>query len=219
MSSLDQLTKKNQEFIHIATNQLIADGKTDSDIKTILEENLPIIIEAQKRGETARHLLGAPTVWAAGFSRPQTEQGAPIEKNTNPYLMWLDMVLLLTGVMALINIVAELFGQTAPQTRLVSFLSLVLLGGGALYANYYFIYRHLGKPRHERPKTTKSLLWLVGSMGLWVILSSLTALLPDRLNPIVPVYVLAVLGAIAFAARFYLKRKYNIQSAMATTGK
>lgn len=45
---LQQLTK-NQEFIHIATNQLIKDGKTDEDIKTLLEEVIPTILENQKK--------------------------------------------------------------------------------------------------------------------------------------------------------------------------
>lgn len=46
---LTKLTKKNQEFIHIATNQLIQDGKSDDEIKTILEEVLPTIVENQKK--------------------------------------------------------------------------------------------------------------------------------------------------------------------------
>lgn len=50
---LTKLTKKNQEFIHIATNQLIQDGKSDDEIKTILEEVLPTIVENQKKGLTA----------------------------------------------------------------------------------------------------------------------------------------------------------------------
>ena len=33
---IQKLTKKNQEFIHIATNQLIKDGKSDQEIKDIL---------------------------------------------------------------------------------------------------------------------------------------------------------------------------------------
>ena len=33
---LQNLTKKNQEFIHIATHQLIQDGKSDAEIKIIL---------------------------------------------------------------------------------------------------------------------------------------------------------------------------------------
>ena len=54
---LTKLTKKNQEFIHIATNQLIQDGKSDDEIKTILEEVLPTIVENQKKGLTALALF------------------------------------------------------------------------------------------------------------------------------------------------------------------
>ena len=70
---LTNLTKKNQEFIHIATNQLIEDGKSDEEIQAILEEVLPTIIENQKKGLTARALLGAPTVWAASFTEKASE--------------------------------------------------------------------------------------------------------------------------------------------------
>lgn len=48
-TEINGLTKKNQEFIHIATNQLIKDGKSDSEIKELLEEILPTIIENQKK--------------------------------------------------------------------------------------------------------------------------------------------------------------------------
>ena len=47
MSQIDlqKLTKKNQEFIHIATQQFIKDGKTDAEIKAIFEEVIPKILE------------------------------------------------------------------------------------------------------------------------------------------------------------------------------
>ena len=38
---IQKLTKKNQEFIHIATNQLIKDGKSDQEIKDILGDIIP----------------------------------------------------------------------------------------------------------------------------------------------------------------------------------
>ena len=59
---IQKLTKKNQEFIHIATNQLIKDGKSDQEIKDILGNVIPELIENQKKGITGRGLLGAPTV-------------------------------------------------------------------------------------------------------------------------------------------------------------
>ena len=54
--SLDKLSKKNKEFIHIATNQLLQDGKSDQEIQTILEGILPEILENQTKGITARGL-------------------------------------------------------------------------------------------------------------------------------------------------------------------
>ena len=42
---IQKLTKKNQEFIHIATNQLIKDGKSDQEIKDILGNVIPELIE------------------------------------------------------------------------------------------------------------------------------------------------------------------------------
>ncbi len=65
MSQIDlqKLTKKNQEFIHIATQQFIKDGKTDAEIKAIFEEVIPQILEEQAKGTTARSLYGAPTHW------------------------------------------------------------------------------------------------------------------------------------------------------------
>lgn len=82
---LTNLTKKNQEFIHIATNQLIQDGKSDDEIKAILEEVLPTIVENQKKGLTARALFGAPTVWAASFTEKASDKKAEqTAKNDNP---------------------------------------------------------------------------------------------------------------------------------------
>ena len=47
---IQKLTKKNQEFIHIATNQLIKDGKSDQEIKDILSNVIPELIKNQKKG-------------------------------------------------------------------------------------------------------------------------------------------------------------------------
>ena len=92
MSQIDlqKLTKKNQEFIHIATQQFIKDGKTDAEIKTIFEEVIPQILEEQAKGTTARSLYGAPTHWAHSFTiKEQYEKEHPKE-NDDPKLMIMD---------------------------------------------------------------------------------------------------------------------------------
>ena len=65
MSQIDlkELTKKNQEFIHIATQQFLKDGKTDAEIKAILEEVIPHILEEQPKGVTARSIYGEPNAF------------------------------------------------------------------------------------------------------------------------------------------------------------
>lgn len=113
---LQELTKKNQEFIHTATNKLIQDGKSDEDIKLILEEAIPAILENQKKGVTARNLLGTPTAWAASFSQDPSQRAAETDKNTNPWLMWLDTSLLFIGIVALLNGIMTFFNTNATVT-------------------------------------------------------------------------------------------------------
>ena len=188
---LTNLTKKNQEFIHIATNQLIEDGKSDEEIQAILEEVLPTIIENQKKGLTARALLGAPTVWAASFTEKASDAKANQEKkNDNPWLMWLDTSLLFIGIVALLNALMGFFNSATTSSGLFSLLALGFGGGAAMYATYHFIYRFAGKPKSERPGWKKTFLVLGLAMLGWVLLYTATAFLPAVLNPQLPPIVM-----------------------------
>ena len=136
---IQKLTKKNQEFIHIATNQLIKDGKSDQEIKDILGNVIPELIENQKKGITGRGLLGAPTVWAASFSpekhqKPETDKPnkeVP-ETDKTPWKMWLDTSLFLLAIVAIMN---AIFGFSGTQTSygLTTLLSVSFIGGLAMY--------------------------------------------------------------------------------------
>ena len=186
---IQKLTKKNQEFIHIATNQLIKDGKSDQEIKDILGDIIPELIENQKKGITGRGLLGAPTVWAASFSpekHQQPEIGKPSkeipETDKTPWKMWLDTSLFLLAIVAIMN---AIFGFSGTQTSygLTTLLSVSFIGGLAMYTPYHYIYRHNNKPKEERPKWWFSMTIITLSFIAWFALFSLTALLPSYLNP------------------------------------
>lgn len=212
---LTNLTKKNQEFIHIATNQLIEDGKSDEEIQAILEEVLPTIIENQKKGLTARALLGAPTVWAASFTEKAFDAKANQEKkNDNPWLMWLDTSLLFIGIVALLNALMGFFNSATTSSGLFSLLALGFGGGAAMYATYHFIYRFAGKPKSERPGWKKTFLVLGLAMLGWVLLYTATAFLPAVLNPQLPPIVMLIIGAVSLVGRYFLQKKYNILNAM-----
>lgn len=213
---LNNLTHKNQEFIHIATKQLIQDGKSDTEIKTILADILPSIEENQKNGIPARSFLGAPTTWAAQFTKTEEEEkiAAQEAKNTNPWLMWMDASLFWFGFLGLITGFLT-FSDSKHQSYGLLTLIVVGLGGGAfLYATYHYIYRHMGKEKTQRPSLWKS----IGILGLlmigWLALFGITAFLPAAINPQLPPFLLIILGAVAFAVRYYFKKKYNILSAM-----
>lgn len=212
---LTNLTKKNQEFIHIATNQLIEDGKSDEEIQAILEEVLPTIIENQKKGLTARTLLGAPTVWVASFTEKASDAKANQEKkNDNPWLMWLDTSLLFIGIVALLNALMGFFNSATTSSGLFSLLALGFGGGAAMYATYHFIYRFAGKPKSERPGWKKTFLVLGLAMLGWVLLYTATAFLPAVLNPQLPPIVMLIIGAVSLVGRYFLQKKYNILNAM-----
>lgn len=213
-TSLSQLTKKNQEFIHIATNQFIQDGLQDEQIKAILEGNLPEILEKQKAGIPARSFLGAPTVWASSFSAQETADEQEKPKNTNPWLMWLDSVLFFLAIIALVSGAMNLINNQAPTYGVISLLALSLGGGAVMYALYYYMYRHANKPKDQRPKLLKSIGFITLSMLAWMVLFTLTGLLPVAINPALPALASLVIGAVAFAIRYYLKKKYNIENAM-----
>ena len=211
-TELNDLTKKNQEFIHIATNQLIKDGKTDNEIKEILEEILPTIIEKQKTGVTARNLYGAPSEWAASKSLSEREKKNQVEYNENPWLMWLDSSLFMLAIIAGINGLMNLLGQGAQY----GFFTLLVIGfgvGAGMYFMYHFVYRQQIKTG-QRPKLLKAILFLGLATLAWSLVFLLAALIPVSLNPILPPVVTILIGAAAFGARYLLKKKYNIRNAM-----
>ena len=218
---IQKLTKKNQEFIHIATNQLIKDGKSDQEIKDILSDVIPELIKNQKKGITGRGFLGAPTVWAASSSPEKHQQavsGKPSkeipETDKTPWKMWLDTSLFLLSIVAIMN---AIFGFSGTQTSygLTTLLSVSFIGGLAMYTPYHYIYRHNNKPKEERPKWWFSMTIITLSFIAWFALFSLTALLPTYLNPGLSPIVTLIIGVIAGVAKYFFKHHYNVQSTYA----
>ena len=220
MSQIDlqKLTKKNQEFIHIATQQFLKDGKTDAEIKAVFEEVIPKILEEQAKGTTARSLYGAPTHWAHSFTvKEQYEKEHPKE-NDDPKLMIMDSALFITSLFALVSALTTFFStDQAIGYGLITLLLVGLVGGLAFYLMYYFVYQYYGPDtdRSQRPPFWKSLLVMLATMFAWVFILFLSNFLPQAINISLPPLVLMVIGGALLALRFYLKKRFNIKSASA----
>ncbi|MBP2623988.1 DUF1129 domain-containing protein [Streptococcus oricebi] len=214
--SLDQLSKKNQEFIRIATHQLIKDGKTDEEVKALLEDIIPEILENQPKGITARSLYGAPSSWASNLTKSQEEAAKHPKENDKPLVMWADASLFVLGFFAAIN-GATGFSSNAPAVYgLTTLIVASLTGGLAFYAMYHYVYRFYGADQKssKRPPLLKSFLVIGAATLLWAASFSLTMFLPPVLNLRLPNLVVLIIGLIALALHFYLKKKYNIKSTM-----
>jgi uncharacterized membrane-anchored protein len=105
---IEQLTAKNSEYIHVVTRELVKIGKSDDEIKAILSDILPKIVEAQAQRVLAKDILGTPseftaqyTTAVAGAKSSQTTTNK--NDNETPILMWLDSSLLMLGILAVVN--------------------------------------------------------------------------------------------------------------------
>ncbi|WP_148880714.1 DUF1129 domain-containing protein [Streptococcus sp. Marseille-P7376] len=213
--SLDKLSKKNKEFIHIATHQLLKDGKSDQEIKTILEEIIPEILENQTKGITARGLYGAPTTWASSLTEKERYDAEHPKENDDPKWMMLDSVLFIFGFFTVLTSIVNLASSQPSVYGMTTLVFGSLVGGLAFYALYNFIYRFYGPntERSQRPHLLKSILIMVGAIALWTLSIVGSSLLPDFLNPHFSNIVVAIIGGITLALRFYLKKRFNIKSA------
>lgn len=211
---IEALTAKNSEYIHSVTKQLMLAGKTDEEVKTILNEILPKIIEAQKNGVLARKLLGSPTEFVEKYApqKTQAKGAASANDNDKPVLMWLDTALLFFGFIALVSGVLSIFDPKSQIYGLTLMVIMAALGSLVLYLFYRFYY---AQEPGKRRWTVKRILISVGVVIAWAVLSSMSALLPTALNPLLNGYVTAVIGAIALGAKFLLKRKFHIRSPFA----
>ncbi|QPS70924.1 DUF1129 domain-containing protein [Lactococcus garvieae] len=208
---IEQLTAKNSEYVHGVTKQLMLLGKSDEEIKVILAEILPKIIEGQKEGILARKLLGAPIEFATQY-KPDEEKTTRQEtaKNETPFLMWLDSTMLFFGVISVIMGLMGLFQPQASVYGLLTTLASSALAGLVMYWMYKFFYSA------QRPeKKRKGFVMLALAMVAWAGVSVLVALLPKSINIVLAPYITIILGLVVMGLRFLIQRKFNVQSSMA----
>ena len=208
---IEQLTAKNSEYVHNVTKQLMLLGKSDEEIKAILAEILPKIIEGQKEGILARKLLGAPMEFATQY-KPEEDKVKRQEtaKNESPFLMWLDSALLFFGVISVVMGLMGLFQPQASVYGLLTTLASSALAGLVMYWMYKYFYSA------QRPqKRGKGFAMLAVAMVAWAGVSVLVALLPKSINIVLAPYITIILGAAVMGIRFLIQRKFNVQSSMA----
>ncbi|MGO2925372.1 DUF1129 family protein [Lactococcus laudensis] len=216
---IEQLTAKNSEYIHVVTRELVKIGKSDDEIKAILSDILPKIVEAQDQRVLAKDILGTPSEFTAQYAPAvagtKSSQAATNQNdNETPVLMWLDSSLLMLGILAVVNGVMAVFSKKAITYGLITLVTMSFAAGLVMYLMFRLIY----KPQSEgqKKKTFKTFGALTLAFLGWVLVFTLTMLIPREFNISPAGYITAIIGALALALRYFLKRKYHIRSSMST---
>ncbi len=85
-----ELTKKNQQYIFDLKKSLAAANLSEEEKAVALHDMLPLLVQEQKAGRTARQLFGTVS------ERTEAILNKPEEvKETKPVFMWLDNALLI----------------------------------------------------------------------------------------------------------------------------
>lgn len=207
-----QLTKKNDQFIFDLTK--ILDGeKIDETTKALaLNEMLRHLVEGQKTGATAKQLYGTPTLAMEQIvNKPKPAPKVTFGK------MWLDNTLLLfTFLSIMTGLLTLLSNNSQPTQGILSIVIGAMSGGLSFYLiyKYVYIYDMPGADHKNRPGAIKT----GGIMALcfipWLLVFSLSALIPTSINPPLDPTIVIILGVAAFGLRYLLKKKYNLQGSL-----
>lgn len=209
-----QLTKRNEQYVYDLRKALSLANLSESLQAQALANILPELVEGQKSGKTARQLFGTVTERA----RLILETPEPV-KESGIFQMWLDNSLLLFIFLTLMAGVLPLFSKSVAsgqQQGILTILVGAISGGYAFYLIYKYVYKfdRPGADQKGRPGGFKSILIMMGIMLIWMFVFMAAALIPPTINVALAPAVNVALAVLAFAIRYYLKKKYNIRGSM-----
>ncbi|WP_239253713.1 DUF1129 domain-containing protein [Listeria ilorinensis] len=199
------LTKRNLQYVHEVEKHLQATDYSGEQKEQIVYEMTEKILTQQKQGVTARKLFDlTPTEYVAALT-VQTKKATPQGDVATGWIV-LDGALLVLGAMMLITGLSALMGG---QTMgIVVLLITGIVGGFAM-----LILRKYAAGMREKVKgaTLKYILVAVGVIFVWMfIMTFVQVILPPSINVSLDPIVTCVIGALALALKFYVKRKKNI---------
>ncbi|GAB2486551.1 DUF1129 domain-containing protein [Alkalibacterium psychrotolerans] len=206
----EQLTNKNKDYM-VKLNRKLEDSNMPEDNKILVfNDMLKNIVAEQPNHITARKLYGTVTDQARFLiDNNQGEQVKPV-KRSETWKIYMDGALLLGGIFAVITGISYVFGDQQAGLGLITMILNFLLGGLAVM----IITKYAPQPG-VKGGFIKYIVATTLTMLVWILLMAFgTALIPQALNPLIPGSITLVIGILAFAAKWYLKKKLNIQGTL-----
>lgn len=202
-----QLTKRNEQYM-MSLDKILTQANFDEEQKQKKYHQMMVeLLASQKTGKTARQLYG--TVSECAETLLKQEEETPVR--SSDFLIAVDGGLLLGSIFALISGVTLLTSkqENALGMGIISLIMNYIVGGIAML----IISKYTPDPNAPKGKKGygKYILATTLAMLLWMMTMTLTTgLIPISLNLPLPPYAYIAIGAIGFAAKIYLKKRYRI---------
>ncbi len=204
-----ELTKRNEQYM-IGLDRALTQANYDEESKhTLYNKMMKELVINQKSGTTARQLYG--TVSECAENVLQRQEATVSSERSPDWLIALDGGLLLGAIFALISGTSLLTAgeNTQPGMGIISLILNFIAGGlSMLIVSKY-------QPDVNAPKGKKGYFKYIGvlilSMVFWMLAMTATmVLVPPAINISLPATAYLIIGALSFALRVYLKKKFNI---------
>lgn len=204
-----ELTKRNEQYM-IGLDRALTQANYDEESKhTLYNKMMKELVTNQKSGTTARQLYG--TVSECAENVLQRQEATVSSERSPDWLIALDGGLLLGAIFALISGTSLLTAgeNTQPGMGIISLILNFIAGGlSMLIVSKY-------QPDVNAPKGKKGYFKYIGvlilSMLFWMLAMTATmVLVPPAINISLPATAYLIIGALSFALRVYLKKKFNI---------
>lgn len=207
-----QLTNKNEDYMAKLDKRLLEANYPDDDKTRVFNDMLNAIVTQQSAGVTARKLYGTVTERSIEIVEgPQQAVDGKVERSED-WKLYVDGALMLGGMFALITGLSALFGNGANSTGMgiITLLLNFIVGGFVILA----ITKNAPTQGVKGSLLRYILVSVVAMFGWIIVMTGSMAIIPPAINVVLPGIVNLIIGAAAFAGKWYFKRKYHVKGTL-----
>lgn len=207
---LQKLTKRNEQYMLSLNKALTEKNMSETKKEEIFNDMLHNLVERQKSGETARQLYGTVTECANQLvAKPEQSQTGPSEN----WKIALDGGLMIGGLFSIITGLSGLFNNVEGSSLGLITTLLNFIAGGLV-----ILWISKNMPDRKNPKKGGMFRYIlvstVGMLSLMIVMTGSMMVIPPIVN--IPLNAISniIIGALAFVAKYFAKRKLNIRGGL-----
>ncbi|MEJ6347767.1 DUF1129 family protein [Holzapfeliella sp. He02] len=205
-----ELTKRNAEYVYRVEKFLQGQQLTTEQAEQKVNDHLEEMIQEQRKGRPANKVYGSASQFANQLLNKKAKPEGATYADYPYWQLAVDSGLFYAVMFSVLLGIMTLFTANRPaasQFGVLSVLMIAILFG--VMMPYYNIM--MQKPKSERPKWWKLLLYFIIVIVIYMGLTSATMYLPPVINPTPSGLGFIILAAVLFAVRYGFRKYYNIK--------